>query len=130
LLAHTRGDEANFLVRVDDEEAAHGERHAGGGARRVDVEHAVELRDDAIRVGEQRVLDLSRVDLVDVLQPLVVVLDGIDRQTDQLDATVQTNRRKTSAQTRDATGMFGRTRVDGTAVRVSRCHRVRSCKPA
>ena len=79
--------EPDRLLGVDNEHAADGE----GDALAVDVgrvlvvEHVVEIGHFALLVANDGELELRPADLVDVLDPSAVRLDGVGRQTDQLD---------------------------------------------
>jgi len=83
-------DEADGLLGVDDEDRADGERNALGvnvGGILV-VKHVIEVCDFAFLVTNDRERELGARDLIDILDPSSVRLDGVGGQTDQLDATL------------------------------------------
>jgi hypothetical protein len=77
-----------LLVRADDEDGADGGVGGRGaafaGAGLVGGEHVVELGDLEIDVADHGVVDGVAGDVLDVDGPLGVVLDGIDREADDL----------------------------------------------
>ena len=83
-------DQLDLLVGADHEDVAHRLVVGRGARRRVarDVvrEHPVELRDVEVGVADERVVGRGALRLLDVLRPLLVVLDGIDGEADDLDA--------------------------------------------
>ena len=48
------------------------------------MNHVVKLRDRQVRVADQRVADLVALGFRDILDPLLVVTDGIDAEPDNL----------------------------------------------
>src|SRR5262245_27430727 len=85
-------DELDLLVRADDEHVAYGlivggrafRRIAGDGGR----EHAVELGDVEIHVGDHRIVGRVPLRLLDVVRPARVFVERIDGQADDLDAAL------------------------------------------
>lgn len=78
-------DEADGLLGVDDEDGADGESNAlCVDVCRVEViNHAIEVGNLAFLVGNDGELEVAARDLVDVLDPLVVRVDGVSGQADQ-----------------------------------------------
>lgn len=72
--------EADGLVGADDEDRANGVL-----AVSIRVDHVIEGGNLAVAVGDDGEVDLCIVDVVDVFDPAVVVLDGIDADGDGLD---------------------------------------------
>lgn len=79
-------NQADSLLGVDDENGANRE----GNALLVDigrvlvVQHVVQQRDLALLVAYYGELEVAAGDLVNVLDPLVVRLDGVGREADEL----------------------------------------------
>jgi hypothetical protein len=83
-------DEADRLLGVDDEDGADGEGNALGvdvGGVLV-VEHVIGVCDLAVLVTDDGEGELAAGDLVDVPDPSSVRLDGVGRESDQLDAAL------------------------------------------
>ena len=80
----------DLLVRADHEHVAQRRvlrgRALGGVALNVLGEHAVQLRDVEVAVRDDRVVGRGALGLGDVLGPLLVVLQRVDRQADDLHA--------------------------------------------
>ncbi len=65
--------ELELFVRTDDVDRPDGE-----GVARVRVDHSVEIRDLAIRIGNEREVQSCALRLLDVVSPLLVLGNGID----------------------------------------------------
>ena len=85
-----REDETDGLLGVDDEDRADGERNA----LRVDiggilvVDHVVGKSDLALLVANDGELQLGAGDLIDVLDPAIVAVNSVGRETDELCAAL------------------------------------------
>jgi len=85
-----REDGTDGLLRVDDEDGADGESNTLGvnvGDVLV-VEHVVGVSDLALLVADDGELQLAATDLINVLDPASMALDGVGRETDQLDVAL------------------------------------------
>src|SRR5690349_7286740 len=103
------GDEgADLLVRIDEEYRAHRERVV-----RFRVDHVVEVRDLAVRIGEDRIVELTILGLFVVLRPLSVAVYGIDADREDLDVSAL----ELLGQVRDAAKLGGADRGEVLGVR-------------
>ena len=85
-----REDGADGLLGVDDEDRADGESNALGvnvGGILV-VNHIVGKSNLALLVANDRELQLGAGDLIDVLDPALMAVDGVGRETNELCATL------------------------------------------
>jgi hypothetical protein len=85
-----REDETDGLLGVDDEDGANGERNALGvdvGGILV-VDHVVGKSDFALLVADDGELQLGAGDLIDVLDPALMAVNGVGRETNELCATL------------------------------------------
>ena len=85
-------NELDLLVRSDDENVAHrlvvGRRALGGIAGRACGQHAVALRHIEVDVANHRVVRRKALRLLNVGRPAGMLFDRVDRETDDLDATL------------------------------------------
>jgi len=85
--------ELDALVGADDEDGANGSVVGGGAAfgclAGVAWEHVVELGDGEGGVADEGVVDLEATDVLDVLGPLAVAVDGVDGEADDLCAALR-----------------------------------------
>ena len=85
-----RQNETDGLLGVDDEDRADGERNALGvdvGGVLV-VDHVVGKRNLALLVADDGELQLGAGDLIDVLDPALMAVDGVGRETNELCAAL------------------------------------------
>jgi hypothetical protein len=72
--------QANLLVWINDEDAAHADRRIGARMR-----HAVEVGDLAIGIGQDREVEGLALRFLDVTLPSLVAVGGIDGQAQWFD---------------------------------------------
>lgn len=83
-------DQSNGLLGVDDEDGADGE----GDTLFVDVggillvEHIIEQCDLSLLVAYDWKLELGATDLIDILDPTAMTLDGVGREANELHAAL------------------------------------------
>lgn len=83
-------DQADGLLGVNDEDGADGEGNALGvdiGGILV-VNHVVGVRDLAVLVANDGEAEVRASDLINVLDPALVRVDSVGRQTNELDAAL------------------------------------------
>ena len=88
-----QGDDVIIAGSVsDDEDVADGlvvgRRALQRVARRLGRQHPVQLGDVEVGVADDRVLGLGALGLLDVLRPVLVAVDRVDRQADDLDVAL------------------------------------------
>ena len=85
-------DQLDLLVRADHEDVADGlvVRRSALGRVALDVrrKHPVRLRDLELRIADQRIVGRRALRLLDVLRPPLVVVERVDRESDDLHAAL------------------------------------------